>query len=319
MKIRLFWVLCLCLAAAILPLRAQTPKIGLVFGGGGAKGAAEIGVLKVLEEVGIRPDYIAGTSIGSIVGGLYAVGYRSAQLDSLFRSQEWLTLLTDRNSELKNEPIAQEDGVTYIFGFPVSRKKKTNGEPGLIGALNGDQISELLERKTGLTGEVDFDSLPIPYRCVTVDINGPTEVVMSRGNLAQAMRASMAIPGVFKPVRWGGMTLVDGGMLNNLPVDVVRAMGADIVIAIDLSQEEHEDRNFSLEEMFGIGGLLDWAISRPDWKKYNANRKAADVLIQPNLDGYGVESFGAKSVAKMIDLGERAARQKIPELMKIKK
>jgi NTE family protein len=315
---RKWWVM-VWLFMAAMTMQAQQPKIGLVFGGGGAKGAAEIGVLKVLEEVGIRPDYIAGTSIGSIVGGLYAVGYRSAQLDSLFRSQEWLTLLTDRNNELKNEPLAQEDGVTYIFGFPISRKKKTSNEPGLIGALNGDQISELLERKTGITGEVDFDSLPIPFRCVTVDINGPTEVVMSKGNLARALRASMAIPGVFKPVRWDGMTLVDGGMMNNLPVDVVRAMGADIVIAIDLSREEHKDRNFSLEEVFGIGGLLDWAVSRPDWKKYNANRKDADVLIQPNLDGYGVESFGAKSVAQMIASGEKAARQKIKELERIKR
>ena len=309
-------IICLCMIAAT-HVQAQRHKIGLVFGGGGAKGAAEIGVLKVLEEEGITPDYIAGTSIGAIVGGMYAVGYRSSQLDSLFRSQEWLTLLTDRNTELKNEPLAQEDGVTYIFGFPVSRRKKTQGEPGLIGALNGDQISALLERKTGLTGEVDFDRLPIPFRCVAVDIYGPTEVVLHEGSLPRAMRASMAIPGVFKPVRMGDMTLVDGGMLNNLPVDVVRAMGADIVIAIDLNNEEHKDRDFSLEETLGIGGLLDWVVSRPDRKKYNANRKAADVLIRPNLDGYGIESFGAKSVANMIALGEQAARAKVKELRKV--
>lgn len=315
--------LCLCMTFVVIETEAQIPalrpKIGLVFGGGGAKGAAEVGVLKVIEELGIRPDYIAGTSIGAIVGGLYAVGFNSAQLEELFRSQEWLTLLTDRNTNLKNQPLAEEDGVTYVFGFPISRKKKTKDEPGLVGALNGDKISELLEQKTGIKGEIDFNKLPIPFRCVAVDINGPTEVVISKGNLAKAMRASMAIPGAFKPVKWGGMTLVDGGMMNNLPVDVVRDMGAEFVIAIDLSQEDHKDRDFSLEETFGIGGILDWLVSRPDWKKYNANREAADIIIRPNLDGYGVESFGAKNMVRMMEIGEKAARKEVQKLLKVNK
>lgn len=296
----------------------QRPKIGLALGGGGAKGAAEIGALKVIEECGIPIDYIAGTSIGSIIGGLYAVGYRSADLDQLFRSQEWLSLLTDRKSDLKNTPLSEEDGVTYIFGFPVSRKKRKNGDPPLIGALNGDQITLMLDSMTHRPGHIQFDTLPIPFRCVAVDINGPEEVVLSEGELAKAMRASMAIPGAFKPVMWGDKTLVDGGMINNLPVDVVRAMGADIVIAIDLSNEQHKSRDFSLKELFGIGGLLDWAVSRPDWTKHNENRADADVLITPRLDEFDVMSFGLESISTMISRGERAAREVKRDLERLK-
>ena len=298
---------------------AQRPKIGLVLGGGGAKGAAEIGALKVLEECDIVPDYIAGTSIGSILGGLYAVGYRSKELDALFRSQEWLSLLTDRQQEFRNDPLREQDGVVYIFGFPVSRKKKQEKDksPALVGVLNGDEVTALLDSMTHRPYEVQFDSLPIPFRAVTVDINGPTEIVLDHGVLSRAMRASMAIPGVYKPVRWGAWTLVDGGMLNNLPVDVVRAMGADIVIAIDVNNEDHDTRDFSLSEMLGIGGILDWLVSRPDWKKTNENRANADILIRPNMEGYDVMSFSLESIERMIALGEQAARRQVHALRSV--
>ncbi len=325
MKIKHFYkavtTVVMMLVFTVITAQAQTnnrPKIGLALGGGGAKGAAEIGALKVIEECGIPIDYIAGTSIGSIVGGLYAVGYRSADLDHLFRSQEWLSLLTDRKNDLKNVPLSEEDGVTYIFGFPVSRKKRKEGERPMIGMLNGDQIVLVLDSMMQRSGYIQFDTLPIPFRCVAVDISGPDEVVLKEGELAKAMRASMAIPGAFKAVEWGDKTLVDGGMINNLPVDVVRAMGADIVIAIDLSNEQHESRDFSLKDLVGIGGILDWAVSRPDWKKHNENRADADVLITPNLEGYDVMSFSLESISDMIARGERAARQVKPQLLKLK-
>jgi NTE family protein len=236
----------------------------------------------------------------------------------LFRSQEWLSLLTDRKNDLKDVPLSEEDGVTYIFGFPVSRKKRKEGERPMIGMLNGDQIVLVLDSMMQRSGYIQFDTLPIPFRCVAVDISGPDEVVLKEGELAKAMRASMAIPGAFKAVEWGDKTLVDGGMINNLPVDVVRAMGADIVIAIDLSNEQHESRDFSLKDLVGIGGILDWAVSRPDWKKHNDNRADADVLITPNLECYDVMSFSLESISDMIARGERAARQVKPQLLKLK-
>lgn len=248
-------------------------KVGLVLGGGGAKGAAEIGALKVIEEVGIPIDYIAGTSIGSIVGGLYAMGTSSHQLDSLFVNQDWVGLFTNNVRD---------------FLFRVTRQKH-------------------------------FDELEIPFRCVAADINNNEEVVMSQGLVCDAMRASMSIPGVFKPVIQDGRMLMDGGLLNNLPVDVVKAMGADVVIAIDLQQKQHKDREFSLKSLLGIDGPLNWLVERPDWKKYNANRRAADVYIHPMLDGYGASDFNKTDIRQMITIGYEAAMNARDELVDLKR
>ena len=153
---------------------------------------------------------------------------------------------------------------------------------------------------------------------MATDVNELKEVVIGSGNLPQAMRASMAIPGAFKPVRSGKRLLVDGGVVNNLPVDVVKQMGADIVIAIDLSQEEQKTRDFSLKETIGIGGWLDWVFSRPDIDKYQQNRKDADICINPRLGEYGVTSFSKDAVSEMISMGEQAARQHWQELLALK-
>lgn len=194
---------------------SRRPKVALVLGGGGAKGAATVGALKYVEQSGVPIDMIVGTSIGSIVGGMYSLGYRSAQLDSLFRTQEWMRMC--------------------------------------VGSLMGDSIIRVLRNCIGDDYiQVDFDSLPIPFRCVAVDANTMTEVVLKEGDLAQAMRASMAIPVVFKPVKMNGMRLMDGGMLNNLPVDVAKDMGADYVIAIDLTVNRPEGQQDEGDEERGF-------------------------------------------------------------------
>ncbi len=299
----------LCLSTTCMSGDGRRLRVGVALGGGGARGAAEIGVLKVIEDMGIPIDYIAGTSIGSIVGGLYACGYDAHSLDTLFRQQKWLALIGGRVDAFSGDPLRKEGNTTYIFGFPINRSKKGNEKEGAYGiGLSGDSITTILDSLTRrYNGVKSFDDLPIPFRCVAVDIKTHEEVIMDSCELELAMRASMAIPGAFKPVKWKGHTLVDGGMLNNLPVDVVRAMGADVVIAIDLEQEDHEDRNFSLKETLGIGGLLDWLVSRPDWKKAKENRENANVYIRPDLSGFGVSSFSEESIREMIQRGEQAA------------
>ena len=294
-------------------VKQERPKIGLVLGGGGAKGAAEVGVLKVMEAAGIKPDYIAGTSIGSILGALYASGYTPAQLDTLMRSQDWVTLIGDRNTDLKQKIVSEDSTAYYVFGFPIMRKNK-HPEANGVGMLRGDHIMELIDSCTNLPDSVNFDELNIPFRCVAYDMQNKKEVVMDRGNLPLAVRASMAIPGAFKPVRLNDMVLLDGGLINNLPVDVVRQMGADIVIAIDLTQHKKETRDISV----GIGGLLDWVISRPDLIKYNQNVDSADIYINPILDGYGVTSFNRNSIEVMIDLGETEAWKHYKQLVDLK-
>ena len=261
-----------------LPLAAQSssennehqrPKVALVLGGGGAKGAATVGVLKYVEKSGVPIDMIVGTSIGSIVGGLYSIGYRSEQLDSLFKNQSWLKLFE--------------------------------------GSLMGDSIVWTLRDMTG--GIVtDFDSLPIPFRCVAVDVKRVREVVLSDGDLAEAMRASMAIPVVFKPVKRDGMQLVDGGVLNNLPVDVARDMGADYVIAVDLTVNKHKD---------DLSGLM--SLIRVDLKKYHKNSDDADIYISPKLKGYGAQDFAPAKIAQMITLGEKAGKSSLKKLKKLAK
>lgn len=312
-----------CLSAKDSIQNKDRLKVGLVLGGGGAKGAAEVGVLKYIEKSGIPIDFIAGTSIGSINGGLYACGYRSAQLDSMYRSQEWMTLLADRNTDLENDPIKKEDGVLYVLGFPIGRKHSKIADPS-IGAIRGDSIVDLLKTMTGRPDSISFDELPIPFRCVATDYKNGKEVVLSSGVLPIAMRASMAIPGAFKAIEIDSVSLMDGGLLNNLPVDVVKEMGADVVIAVDLTQNKHEGQKSKkapsyLKKMKGnLAKLAVWNIERPDLDKYHVNRKSADVYINPNLKGFGAGNFDDKSISEMIKLGEEAGEQAYDELVKLR-
>lgn len=306
-----------------LPLTAQNrPKIGLVLGGGGAKGAAEVGVLKVIEEAGIPIDYIAGTSIGSIVGGLYSVGYRSDDLERMFRSQEWATLLADRNEALRSRLVGEENGVVYVLGFPVSRRHSAQAD-SLRGALKGENILRLLDSMVvNSPAARTVGTRAIPFNCVSVAVEGDefAEVVLNADStgLDTCMRASMAIPGAFKPVKLGNHVLVDGGVLNNLPVDVVRQMGADIIIAVDLQQNKHEEYKSPFRFLRGKGGAYSWLAERPDIAKYNVNRHAADIYINPDLGQYGVTSFNAEAIGEMIKRGEKAGRAVIDELKKLK-
>lgn len=302
------------------PTFAQRPKVGLVLGGGGAKGAAEVGALKVIEQAGIPIDYIAGTSIGAIVGGLYAAGYSAQQLDSMFCQQEWLSMLTDRNSQYSGEPYATANGVTYIFGFPVMDQNSH-----AFGVLRGGRVEQTLDSMLAYHGDqVEFENLKTPFACVAAEMRTAQEVVLTEGTVPQAIRASMAIPGIFKPIRINGRQLVDGGMVNNLPVDVVRQMGADIVIAIDLQQSKPKKRKpidhsvWSLADTFGVGGLAEWIVSRPDINKYYDNCAKADIYINPPLPDYEASSFGNEKMATMIVIGEEAAKKQWPQLMQLK-
>ena len=275
-------------------------------------------MLKVLEEAGVQVDYIAGTSIGSIVGGLYAAGYTANELETMFQTQEWLSLLTDRKASLSNEPYQTIDGVTYIFGFPVMDRNSN-----IFGVMKGESVEQMLDSMLSVKGCKNFESLQIPFSCVTADIRAAQEVVISKGSVSKAMRASMSIPGIFKPVKLDDRLLVDGGMLNNLPVDVCRKMGADIVIAIDLQQNEQKPRKqtdlsmlSSLADLLGFGGILEWVTNRPDIEKYLENRKKADIYIHPNLPDADASSFGNKNAARMIQAGVVAAKQQLPELQR---
>ena len=285
---------------------ARRPKVALVLGGGGAKGAAEVGALKVIEQVGVPIDYIVGTSIGSIIGGLYSIGYRADDLDSLFVNQNWLKLFNDgrvhgqgRLHEVRGPGLMKGRGVIQFLDTLISRRPQAKALPGY-------------------PDSIDFNHLPIPYRAVACDINTGKTAVLASGSLSMSMRASMAIPGAFKPVRRDSLLMLDGGLVNNLPVDVARAMGADYVIAIDLTQNKHPDFKPKTIRK-SMPKVTKWLRSRPDFVNYNRNRAQADVYINPTLKGYNVMSFKPKAIRAMIGLGEQAAKEKTSALKALKK
>lgn len=252
---------------------AAPPKVGLALGGGGAKGAATIGALKIIEKAGVKVDYIAGTSIGAIIGGLYACGYTVSELETLFLSQDWQDV------------------------------------------LEGHRIDAKLNQLLADHNASSFQDTSIPFRCVAAEQKTMEEVVLSSGPLPIAIRASMSIPRFYEPVKWGNIYLVDGGVINNLPVDVVKDMGADIVIAIDLEQgRSYSLGGFSLK----IGGLADWFLARPDIPKRMENIKTADVHIHPRLPDFTAMSFGHDNCELMIQLGEKEAIDHWEELVEIK-
>lgn len=270
------------------------PKVALVLGGGGAKGAATIGALKVIRKTGIKVDYVVGTSIGSVIGGLYAAGYSPNEIESLFLNNEWLRLLTDK----------------------LTKKDKSRN---IIGITKGDVVQQKLDALFRKKKCRTFKSTRIPFRCVTTDIVRIKEVVLSNDSLAKAIRASISLPGVYSPVEIGGLQLIDGGLMNNLPVDVARRMGASIVIAIDLEQDNKESEGLleTLGNLISIQGLTNLIGSNS--KKREANIKDADIYIHPNLSGFNISSFGVNNFKSMEEIGEETARKKWNELVKVKK
>ncbi len=291
---------------------AQRKKVGLVLGGGGAKGAAEIGVLKVLEEADIPIDYIVGTSIGSIVGGLYSIGYNAHELDSLYRSQDWLFLLKDEVNRKDWTFLSREEREKYLLHVSLSGKKK----PSLLsGAVAGQNIYNLFSNLTiGYHNVPSFSKLPIPFSCVAVDIVSGNEVILDSGSLPMAMRSSMSIPGVFLPVERGNGLLIDGGALNNFPADIVKKMGADILIGVDLSTGWKKK-----EDLYSMSNLVSQLINIMGKEKYLANRKMVDLYINPDLKGFTPSSFQKTAIDSMINRGEKSARAHWNDLMELRK
>lgn len=212
---------------------SNRPSIGLALGGGGARGISHVSVLRKLEQMRIPVDCIAGTSIGSLVGGLYASGKSVDELETLVTSIDWMQLFDDSLARPERSFRRKQDDRDRLATLGVGiRNGKVRLSPGI---LQGQRILALFEKETlGVSAIEDFDALPIPYRATATDLNTGEAVVLGEGSLAMAMRASMSLPGIFQPVEMDGRVLLDGGLANQVPIDVVRAMGADIVIAIDV-------------------------------------------------------------------------------------
>lgn len=288
---------------AAAPHPEERPKVGLVLCGGGAKGTAHIGVLKVLEKAGIPIDYIAGTSMGSIIGGLYSIGYTADQLDSIVRGIDWNFLLSDKKRREAQNMQERNRAEKYIVSRSFGKKLKNETLGG--GLIRGNNIQNVFSALTiGYHDSIDFAKLPIPFACVAQDIVTGKEVVLKSGVLATAMRASMAVPGAFYPIRKNGMVLIDGGMVNNYPVDVVRAMGADIVIGVDVQNSLKNDSTLK-----NAGDILGQIVSLMGKEKYNENIRNTDVYIPVDVEGYGATSFTPNAIDSLIKNGQKAAER----------
>lgn len=285
----------------------RRPKVGVVLSGGGAKGFSHIGALKVIEEAGIPIDYIGGTSMGSIVGGLYAVGYDVPMLERITVEQNWDRILKD---EIPRKFLPLEKRLNerhYLMTFPYK-----NGRLKVKRSFaDGVYVNMLLTRLTMPAYQKrEFDELPIPFLCIGTDMISSDAIEFRSGSLAQAIRSSMSIPFLFEPIDYDGKLLCDGGLKNNFPVQNVRDMGADIIIGVDL-----EITSSDPNQLDNSLRVLERLIAVVAQDESNRARKDCDILILPDVGSVNMLSFN--DFGPILESGEVAAREKYPELKKL--
>jgi NTE family protein len=291
------------LAALTLSVAAEArPKVCLVLSGGGARGAAHVGVIKVLQELQVPIDCVAGTSMGSIVGGAYASGLTTADMEKTLGQISTRTLLEEKPPRQDQVIRRKLDDLEQLF--PVEAGLDGRGLSLQKGAISGIGLEAVLRRLATRPGYLDFNKLPIPYRAVATDLITGQAVVFSEGELASVMRASMSVPGAIAPAEIGGKLLVDGGLTDNLPVDVARAMGAEIVIAVNLGTPLSSRE--AIQSVLGVTAQMVNILTAQNVRASLASLKPTDILIEPQLGGFSAGDFD--DMVKAVPIGEAAAR-----------
>jgi len=307
-------LICLLAASLALPTTGRTeepraqetpkrPRVVLVLSGGGARGSAHVGVIKVLEEYHVPVDMVVGTSMGSIVGGLYAVGWSPQEIEQKITTIDWATMFVDRLPR-KDKTFRRKEEETR-FLIPVKMRFK-NWKPYLPPAVVGGQNLEILFQSLEIeaTGERDFDRFPIPYRAVAADFSNGRAFVIGKGSLSAAMRASMSLPGIFPPVEIDGTPLTDGGVAANFPIRIARGLGADVIIGVDITSplRKKEELGSLLTRIDQVSGLLTNGNKEADMVAV----RPADVILVPDLGDITFSDFARAQ--ETIDRGEAAAR-----------
>lgn len=334
-------------------IRSKRPTVALVLSGGGAKGAAHIGVIRYLESIGMPVDMVLGTSMGGLVGGLYALGYNGVQMDSIIRKIDWSSVMNDRTPREYVSYAETKYKEKYLLSFPfyyekkVYLKKKADDiqfavpdmakqeklslgadentttsflKDNLLGSLPsgyiyGQNVNNIFSSlSVGYQDSIDFNTLPIPFACVATDLVSGKGKVWHYGKLNTALRSTMSIPGVFAPVKVSGMVLVDGGMRDNFPTALAKEMGADIVIGVDLSSG-----NRDYGEINNLGDIISAGIDMLGRSVFEDNIKIPDVTVKPNLKGYTMMSFDSRSIDTIIENGYKAAYDMRDTLLAIKR
>lgn len=329
-------------------IRRRRPTVAVVLSGGGAKGAAHVGVLRYLEEQGIPVDMVLGTSMGGLIGGLYSVGYSPDFLDSLLRSVDWNLILSDkvpqdliayRQKKYKEKYFASVPfyySMTDLFNrSPEVRERRRNeglhlgagdetGEKTLrdnlfgslpSGYIQGHNVSNVFSGLTvGYQDDIDFTTLPIPFFCIAAEMVSGKALLWHDGKLNTALRSTMSIPGIFAPVRTDGMILVDGGIRNNFPADIAKEMGADIVIGVELS-----DKDMTYEDINNLADLIWQTVDILGRESFDKNVGIPDVTVKPDLHEFNLMSFDDESVKTIISRGYSAAKEKEEEIKALKR
>lgn len=323
-------------------IRQYRPTVALVLSGGGAKGAAHIGVIRYIESLGIPVDMVLGTSMGGLIGGLYALGYTTDEMDSLVRNMDWKWIFSDK---LSREYVSYTDvryKEKYLLSIPFYYERDyykmkladdyrfddirkheilhigADNESGTdmlknnflgslpSGYIYGQNVSNMISSLTiGYQDSISFQDFPIPYACIAADMVSGKAKIWHSGKINDAMRSTMSIPGVFTPVRVDGMVLVDGGLRDNYPTALARDMGADIIIGVDLSQPRR-----TYVQVNNIGDILGQGIDMLSREVFDRNVEIPDVKIRPDLKEYNMMSFNPVAVDTIIARGYRAAAAK---------
>lgn len=298
------------------------PKVGLVLSGGGAKGAAHIGVLKYLEEIGMPIDYIAGTSMGSIVGGMYALGYSSDEILDIISSVDWDRLISNEVDRRKISFARKSEKSSWVLNVPFSMKTSQEDLQTLSfrnslpkGLVSGDNVINLFNSiSVGYLDSQSFDELPIPFVCIATNMISGEADVLDEGEFTKSLRASMAIPVLFDPIRMNGTLYVDGGLTCNFPVEQCKAMGADYIIGVSMSPGLEDDPE-KLNTLLSQVKQLKEIITDKNVSNYN---EQCDIFISPDLKGVGMLSFDAESVARVTQSGYEAASARGDDFIALK-
>ena len=307
---RFFFLLALTLCAAIPASAddqpdANVPKVGLVLSGGGARGAAHIGILKILERESIPIDCIAGVSMGALTGGLYAIGYSPDEIEKFLVDQDWANVFSDA-PQWRFTPLAERADSRYQ-GKIALRGWNLEIPGGLLGGQRFTEALDVMTAEPMLRAQNDFDNLPVPFRAVATNLIDGTPYIFRNGSMTQALRASTAVPMMFTPLETEDALLVDGGLVNNLPVDIVRDMGADIIIAIDVSTPL-----FGREDLHTLFNVIDQSISLQMVKTVEEQKKLASAVLSPDLHAYSNTDYD--KISEIVRLGEEYAERHIDEI-----
>ena len=302
----ILWSVSSCVFAQKLSSPTR-PKIGLALSGGGAKGLSHIGALMVLEKAGIKVDYIVGTSMGSVIGALYAIGYTPDSIAHIARTEDWDYLLANKPGLRQISIEEKEDFGKYLLEIPIESKRLKLPR----GVIDGQELSVELSNLTFPVYNIKkFTNFPIPFKCVATDITNGEAVVIDSGNIADAIRASMAIPSIFTPVKYQNRLLVDGGIVRNFPVEHLKDMGADIIIGVNLSKGFLQET-----ELENIIDILNQSMFLSDGDDTKKQREWCDYLIEPELTGFTAGNFNSPD--SLIKRGYDAAMTIYDDLKKL--